>query len=57
MNRATFRETLRKIVTIATVAASWTPTNKDDQAVALVASLVEDDDKFNAFCDILGLPE
>ncbi len=57
MNRADFRESARKVLMTAQLIASFTPTNKDDQFVALLAGAVMSDDQFSRLCDLLGIPE
>ena len=56
LSRTDLRQNCRKVLLVAGTLASFTPTSKDDQAVALLQSLIDDDDKFCQLCDLLGLP-
>ena len=55
-SRADFKKNLQKVATLASIVASWTPTPKDDEFVALLGSLIEDEEKFSQICNILGIP-
>lgn len=57
LSRADFREYLRKADAGGMFLASWTPTKKDDIAIELFSSIVENDDQFGKLCDLLGLPD
>lgn len=56
MTRSDLRKTMTKILAVAAMIASFTPTPRDDQAVALLQGVIGDDDKWDEFCDVLGLP-
>ncbi len=57
MTKADFKKTALKVIVLAEVAASFTPTNKDDQVVELVGSLFKDDEKFDEVCELLGISD
>jgi hypothetical protein len=56
VTRDQFRDNARKFLLMAQMLASFTPTNRDDQAVALLMGVVSDDAKFQQLCDVIGLP-
>ncbi len=53
--KADLKQKMQTAIDLARIAAKWTPTKKDDQTVALLDDLLNDEDKFNKFCEILGV--
>jgi hypothetical protein len=57
MTRSDFRSYCRKALSGAAFLASWTQTPKDDAAVTLLSSVIENDEQFNKLADLLGLSD
>jgi len=57
MTKADFKKNGLKAIALAELVASFTPTPKDDQAVALIGSLFKEDDKFDQVCELLNITE
>ncbi|MGL4553979.1 MAG: hypothetical protein ACRC33_22695 [Gemmataceae bacterium] len=56
IDRATLRRHLHQAVNLADMLARFTPTLKDDQAVAVLRHIAECDEMFTAVCNLAGIP-
>ena len=57
ITRAELKQYAQRVVSIAGFVVAFTPTNKDNQVVALLDALINDDADFAKICDLLGIPE
>lgn len=46
-----------RIVPVLEFAARWTPTPKDDAAIALIKSIFENQETFDRMCDLLEVTD
>lgn len=57
LTKTEFKVFLTKVHMLASIAASFTPTPKDDAAVALIAEIINNQTQFDALCQLLGITE
>ena len=57
LTRAELQQYMTMGLGFAAMFARWSPTPKDDAAIALLLSLVNNPDTFAKLCDLLGITE
>lgn len=55
--KAEFRKNAQKVVMMASIAAGFTPTPKDDAFVEILSNLINDDEQYGKLCDLLGITD
>jgi hypothetical protein len=56
LSRQDIRARLDRVLGIAALAVKFTPTKLDDAGVALLQSVVDNDEQWTALMDLLGVP-
>ena len=57
MTKAEFKTAATRVLTVAKLLAALTPTQKDDQVVAIFDGLVNNQEQFDALCALLGITD